>query len=324
MPRKYQLPLKFGFSNSTLPGSNTQVEKTEINKKELLQNTTMLVTLEIGMPGQTRKDYDATEVVHKAYNADSDAGGYSKKLYARKYTYDLTRIAGAARKMLKDKTLPWRGKDRLLPSKLYMDFIAEIGTIKNRFMAAKEDFKNDWTNIIAEAANRHGTMHDPNAYPQVAELDNHFYFNIDIKPVPKGDHFDLREIISDELDILKEELIKTNEKDFNNAASDMWYRLFDVVQSLKIKMTDKDAKAYHKTIITNIEDLLGIMNALNITQDPELERISDEVKTKLCLYDVNDIKKDENLREDIATDAGNIMKDIVQISGITPKPTKVQ
>jgi len=278
----------------------------------------MLTRLEIGMPGQTQKDDSATGVVHAHYQAKSDAGGYQKKLYARHFTANLTRIASSARLFFRQNTLPWRGRNRLLPSKQYMTFISDMGKYKTEFMNAKTEFKNNYTNIIAEAATRQGSMHDPSTYPPMVALDNYFMFEIDIDPVPKGSHLDLKDILMDELEIMREQIDKNNNESFKSATQDLWFRLFDVVKNMQTKMANKNAKAYHKTIITNIEDLLSLLDVLNITKDPELERMGTEVKGKLCLYDINDIKEDENLREDLATEASDLMQGIINATGIDP------
>ena len=308
--------MKFGFSSDgTLMGTNTKV-----NKAEILSQTAMLVSLEIGLPGQSLKDEAATVSVHQTFNAQYDAGYYQKKLYIPSDVSEIRRTASDARLYYREHTLPWRGKNRLLPSKTYMTFVSEMNTLKTFFFNARDNFKADYTNILTRSEQNLGSaMFNIGEYPDILELNDHFIFELDVSPVPAGAHMeDLKDLIGDDLEILKAEINANTEEDLKKATNDLWFRLFDVVRDLQKKMSNKEAKAYHKTIVTNIEDLLVILRTLNVAQDMELERMSEEVRQKLCSFDINDIKESEGLREDLASDAGKIMHDIIGHTGVDP------
>jgi len=316
MTNKYQLPLKFGYApDGTLLGSNTNIDKAKI-----LSQTAMLITLEIGLPGQSIKDEAATVSVQQVFSTSYDAGYYHKKLYDSDDISDIRRAAAEARAYYREHSLPWRGKNRLLPSKEYMDFVSAMNTLKTLFFNARDNFKADYANVLKRSEKRLGqTLYNQQEYPDVKELDYHFVFELDVQPVPSGDHLnDIKDLVYDDLEIIKAEINSNVEEDLHKAMNDLWFRLFDVVRDMHNKMSNKDAKAYHKSIVTNIEDLLIILKTLNIAGNTELERMSEEIKNKLCSYDMDDIKNSEKLREDLTDETSQIMHDIMGITGVDP------
>ena len=313
--RQTQKPLAFGYTN---PGSNT-----EMKIQDPLTQTAMLVTLTIAIPGMTKKDQDVTDSVHAQYNTAFNAGGYVKRKYGSLYTRPITSIATAARSYHRSVTMPWRGGDRLLPSKLYMEYTAKMGDFKIDFLRARDEFKAVWSDICTEAQNRLGSMYNANDYPDFYSLDYEFVFNIDVNPISKGCHLDLVDLVTDELDILRDRIDEYNQKNLEKATQDLWFRLYEVVEAMQLKMTDEDAKIYRQSILTNITDLLSLLGDLNIAQDPQLEKLALDVQSKLCVYDINDIKGDKHLRADLAQEADDIMNEMIGHIGFKPKTKNV-
>lgn len=303
-----QLPLKL-----STPSTNSN-----IITPEPLSQTAMLVTLNISMPGITAKDDNATRAAHSVYGIGFASGHYQKNKYAKVYINPVQSVMQQARAYHRNMTMPWHGLNRLLPSKLYFEYTQEMNNHKLEFGNKRDDFIAKWPDIIAEAQNRLKTLYRPGDYPSAGSLKAYFSFDLEINPIPKGEHLDLKDLVTDELDILKGEIEKANDRHFKSATQDLWFRLFEVVEAMHKKVSNPDAKRFHKTIVTNIEDLVKLLDSLNVSKDPQLIEMTEEIATKLCTYDVNDIKKSKHVRADLANETDEILDKMSAYTGIKP------
>ena len=64
---------------------------------------------------------------------------------------------------------------------------------------------------------------------------------------------------------------------------------------------------FRDSVMTNMVDLVEILPALNVTEDPELEEMCADVKAALTGYSVKDLRKDAKIRETAGTEAKRIM-----------------
>ena len=82
-------------------------------------------------------------------------------------------------------------------------------------------------------------------------------------------------------------------------------QLFDVVnhmhKKLKIKAGDTGGE-FRNTLTENISELVGLMPALNITNDPELKKLTDAAY-KMSLYSPDELRSDETKRTKAAAEA---------------------
>jgi hypothetical protein len=58
-------------------------------------------------------------------------------------------------------------------------------------------------------------------------------------------------------------------------------------------------KRYHDSLVDNATELLDLLAGFNISGDPELTRIENQLRSALTGVDINDIRKDEFVRADV-------------------------
>jgi hypothetical protein len=70
---------------------------------------------------------------------------------------------------------------------------------------------------------------------------------------------------------------------------------------------DDKTKRFHDTFVTNALDLCKLLNHMNITNDPQLEKAKQQLELVLVGTDVDDIKDNEFVRSDMKKRVDNIL-----------------
>lgn len=265
----------------------------------------MLVDLDISVVGTSKKDDVITTNTQAQNGASNGSGYYLKRIIDKKYT-KFNSIASRAREYHRKTTLAWGDNgERLLPSKLYFDYTTEMADFKAQFEAEVLSFISVYPSILADMPAILGNMHDPNDYPDQASLHQHFQFETKIRPVPDADDFRV-DISNDEIERIKQQISEESDKLQKEAMDELWQKLYTPVKKMADKLSDKDAKRYHKSLIGNIVEITDILPKLNIGNDKALETLSTDIVSRLCGENIKDIKANPLVRQDMAEAAGDI------------------
>ena len=272
-----------------------------------LHNKAMLVSLNISNFTGMIKDNIVTDDTNKNFQADSDAGYYSKRRLPKKALKPIHKIVNQARKRHLEMTTPWKDDGyRLLASKGYQDYTDEMRELKRLFFEELDDLKANYESYKAESAKSLGNMYVDAEYPPVEELAAKFDFDIDIQPVPVSDDF---RVVMDgsELDKIKKK-IKEQESIAQNAATEeLWGRLQKVINNVVTIGSNPKAPVY-ESLMGNIEKVLDQVEKLNITDNADLKIIADEAKKKLLsVYSPGQLRKDKQSKQEAANDASMIL-----------------
>jgi hypothetical protein len=273
--------------------------------------------LQINQLGLSKKDKAITDAAHNAYGInDSRAGHYRKFMVDRTDVLKLSKTANTARSLHRVMTVPWgQDKYRLLPATLIQKYTRKIKQIKIEFYSHVSDLEVRWPSIISGAKLRLGPAFDPTDYAVASEIKEVYLFDIHFKPVPQDDHFVL-EVEQETLQEMKDKLNKDQDANMENAMENLWHRLYEVVERMAERLDDKKPRIF-KTLVTNIEELTGILPDLNLTGDPQLTDMCNDVKDKLCSYTAGQLKKDSRVRKQTAQDAKDIQRKMDAIMGKT-------
>lgn len=268
-----------------------------------LNNSAMLVTLTISQWTARKFDKTVSAEVERSHQA-RDAGRYSKHLVAKDALEAISKIASAARTYHYKTTLPWGDNgDRLLPAILFEDYAKAIRSYKSQFEGSVRTFVRDYPQLVADARARLGTMYRPEDYPPVSSISERFSIATEFSPVPTSGDFrvDLNE---EYVDSIKRDLETRLVSRQEEAVRHCYTRLKEVIGNIHERLADED-KVFRDTLITNAEELISILPALNITNDPALRALSDEVKELLVHPDR--LRQDKTLRSQTADRAAEIL-----------------
>lgn len=278
-----------------------------------ISSSAVLVELNISVWTANKLDKSATEAVLSNNSASKDSAQVRKNLMAgtdkRKKISD---YAAKARLYHNQTTLSWSDKGaRLLPTSLFMEYKQNMNVYQQNMNTMIEDFYANYADLIELSKHHMGDLFNPYDYPSIEELRNKFGFRLVFSPLPEGGDF--------RLDIPKadmEELGQQYESAFNDRLKDAmrepWEKLHKTLTHISEKLTDVDGddetkKRYHDTLITNAQDLCGLLTHLNVTKDPMLEQARRSLELTMLGIDIEAIKESPDVRSSVKAKVDDIL-----------------
>ena len=272
-----------------------------------IKNKALLVNLKISQMSGFKIDKGATEQVALNNNSSMEAGRYNKNLFAS--TDLLSNIKSKTndiRKKFYHNTLPWGLKGtHMLPSANFMDFSAEFRADKKDWFSLVDEFIVGIPKIKVDAPRVLCKMYNEADYPTEEEARARFSMDMEITSIPDDD-FRVQGISDDELDTIRKDItnkVTTATEDAMNVA---WQRLYDTVSHMAETLADP-AKNFKNTLVENTQDICSVLTRLNVTDDPNLERLRQEVEASLTTTNPEVLRHDPDARRDTAEDAKAIM-----------------
>ncbi len=272
-----------------------------------IKNKALLVNLKISQMSGFKIDKGATEQVALTNNSSLEAGRYNKNLFAS--TDLLSNIKSKTndiRKKFYHNTLPWGLKGtHMLPSANFMDFSAEFRADKKDWFSLVDEFIVGIPKIKVDAPRVLGKMYNEADYPTEEEARARFSMDMEITSIPDDD-FRVQGISDDELDTIRKDITNKVTTATEDAMSVAWQRLYDTVSHMAETLADP-AKNFKNTLVENTQDICSVLTRLNVTDDPNLEKLRQEVEASLTTTNPEVLRHDPDARRDTAEDAKAIM-----------------
>ncbi len=291
----------------------------------------MLVSLKITAWSSSKLDKSATnEVLDNHGAADRKAGRFTKTLVAKDAMAEIKKIAAEARVFHYDLTLPWsQDGSRILPTKAFAKYDGDMSMMKDKYMAAVRDFIAVYPTQVTEAKDRLGSLFNEADYPSIEEVESKFSWEFVYSPLPSSDDF--RIAMSEDMSAaIKKQYEEYAQTQIKEANKHLWQRAYDVVSHMVTKLDEYGQpgregqeeetvdgkvkkvriKTFHESLITNAREMADALSTLNISQDPELDRLSTEIKEQLTQYDAQDLKEDTLIRTRVAKSAKKMVEEI--------------
>lgn len=269
----------------------------------MLKTNSLIVSFSASQWVARKHDKTITNEVKTTHNAADDAGRYNKLLVSKEHTDPINQIVGKARSFHYTNTLSWGdNNERLLPTKNYFDYVAEMAKLKGEFEQAVVAFFNNYDNVIAEARIRLNGMFKETDYPTKLEIQNKFAFKTSFMPVPDND---IRiELQNEEVDKIRQGI----EMELNNriagAVNDIWARIKDTIGKMRDKLADSEA-IFRDSLFENIKELAELLPRLNVTNDINIANVCNDIQGLIA--DPVAIRNNKQLRKDKADEADQIL-----------------
>lgn len=275
-----------------------------------IKKDTMVVNLQIGVWMGYRLDKDASRHVTTNAHADDDAARVNKHLIPKSALKPVISAASSVRTHFYDRTLPWKDNgDRLLTRRMYMPFVEQHARLVAEFEGQVEDFlARTYLSARDQAEFRMGALFKEDDYPEPSELRRRFYVHLDIDAVTEANDF--RVALDDsERDAIKEQMEGAMQQRLGRAMLDVWQRLARTLGHFAEKVGAEDA-LFRDSTVRNLEEIIDILPALNILDDPNLERIRKDIQNSLVCYEPVELRKKPKVREAAAGEAKRIMDEM--------------
>ena len=273
----------------------------------MIQNSSMLVDLNISVWTGRKQDKKVSEEIDAAKSTKVKAGNYHKKLLAGTKLEEVQKLVGVIRVWHYEQTLPWSdGGSRLLPMKNFFDYKQRLGEYETEFVEVVEDFLREYPTLVSAAAFQLGDLYNAEEYPHVDKLRDKFRFRYVFLPVPEVGDF--RIDVNEEH---KAELVKQYEQFYENklseAMNDTWERLHECLTKMSDKLAGDEKQIFRDSLVNNAVDLCALLTRLNVTNDSRLEMARQKLESALVGVTPKDLRDDNALRKDTKAKVDEIL-----------------
>jgi len=278
-----------------------------------IASSAVLVELNISVWPANKVDREMTETVNTNASAVRDASQTRKNLFAgTTLRKDIEKLAARIRLYHNQNTLPWADKgQRLLPTKLFMEYKQTMNNYEVQFSQLCSNFFVEYPRLVAEAQQHLGTMYRAEDYPDLEDVRMKFGFRKAFDPIPESGDFRL-DVSAQDLEEVKAGYEAKFDERLAEAMRTPWERLHTVLTSMSEKLKDEDGvdskKRYHDSLVTNAQDLVGLLDKMNITNDPKLEEARKQLELTMLGADIETIKESSHARESMKNKVDAILQ----------------
>jgi hypothetical protein len=296
-----------------------------MNAKQLstpLSRKAVLVSVNISQWTARKVDKAVTEKVNADHEAANDAGRYNKLLIDSKHLSKLTALVRQARELHYTMTLPWMDEGpRILANVLFVDFSNQFRTIKREFEREAATFTANYATYVDERRKQLGRMFKDSDYPSPTEMRKRFKMDLVVLPLPDAGDFRVEQLDDDIVDQLRNELAETTRDVERHTLQETARQIVEVVghmnDQLKKYTQPKDGKRafFMNSLVDNVRDLAKLLPAFNLTDDPELAKITKRIVNELCVEDAETLRRNEDVCVTVQKSADQIVKAVGGLLG---------
>lgn len=278
-----------------------------------IASSAVLVELNISVWPANKVDREMTDTVNANASAVRDASQTRKNLFAgTTLRKDIEKLAARIRLYHNQHTMPWADKgQRLLPTKLFMEYKQTMNNYEAQFKQMCDNFFIAYPQLVNEAQTHLGTMYRATDYPDLTNVREKFGFRMAIDPIPESGDFRL-DIATHDLEEIKQNYEAKFDERLAEAMRTPWERLHSVLTAMSEKLKDEDGeeskKRYHDSLVTNAVDLCGLLDKMNITNDPKLEDARKQLELTMLGADIETIKDSATVRESMKNKVDAILQ----------------
>jgi hypothetical protein len=281
----------------------------------------MLVSLTIKAWTGSKLDKRVSQDVAAREGADNDAGNYNKKLVAKDALAEIKTISGEARHRHYEYTLPWsQDGARILPSAMHAKYAADMREMQDRFELAVKGFLNDYEGQILLAQRRLGGMFVEADYPSPQDIAGKFSWDINVMPIPSGNDFRVS-LSQDMTTAIRQDIEAKSSKAVQDAMRGLFERVAKAIGHMAESLEDygeviddkgkvRKINPFRDTLVSNLEELVELLPALNVTGDSTLTTVTEEIKNKLLARTAEELRSMPVVRKEVAQHARKVLEDM--------------
>jgi hypothetical protein len=269
-------------------------------KMKKLSEVALLADVTISKWSGSISDQQTTNEILDKKNAQRDRGRFIKKLLM-----DVGPLKAITNKLYheyKMKSTAWEDGRRLLPvehfdsiTKLHRDCCDELEK-------ALEEFGKNYPGYKEKAKEELGELYNETEFPSFEDFKKKWRIRIDFFPIPESKHF----IIKAEKNLINE-MKKNFDEAINNkqmvAIKEIKERVLETVGKIIERLSDKNMKFSRqgKEVMDSVRELVDLLPSLNLFDDPNINKMIDDLKTNLYPITDEDLKKKDKRKKILTT-----------------------
>jgi|TARA_R110000868_G_scaffold45669_5_gene151391 hypothetical protein len=260
-----------------------------------------LVELSIGLPSGRKKDVKQAEELNAKNNSDHVHNVTKSTLKGSVVLENAIKHGAQIRAEHTRMTLPYNNSGlRLVTNAMLVDYLAYMNDAEQEQSEYRDKFLSEYPDIIANAPTVMGAAYKAEDYPSYGVMADKFRWSLEFYPVPTSGHFPT--------DIANEMIAKFQADDdarIQRAMGDVYGRMSKLITRLSDQL-QPDKKVYN-SLIEGARELCDNIKSMNLTGDPQLEGIRQELQKAMLGVDAVDIRSDEAYRKDVKTKVDDIL-----------------
>ncbi len=282
-----------------------------------IAESALLVDLKVSQWGASKTDRLMSGTF--TYEKHGEAGSYRiiKSLIPKRFLDPINSTTNSIRKLLHTYTFPWlHDGTGILPVTLHERFVTQYMKLEGQFTQQVDDLIDNMPTIRLAAAVSLGDGFDENEIPNDGAIRNMFRVRVRFMPISTEGDFRV-DMSEDIIESIKEDFASELEDQVSNSIASVYARVVGLLESMidgldrhgVVQVGSTKASYFKEATIQNVCDLSDILDDLNIVDDPNLTTLSSDIRTKLTMFDAQDLRDDDNLRAEVKQDAARILQD---------------
>lgn len=281
------------------------------------------ILVKVSVPGaqSKRKSDTATRQLATAMNADESAISCVVNIMPDEYVNAVNAASSRIRAENYMMTSPWGDdKARIMSIDFLEKHRASLNNLIPAYKAEVERMADSMPAIIQAAKFRLGEAFDEAMFPTPEQFKAKMQVSIRYYPIPAGEDFRVN-LDEDTISYMRQELENEITQRVSDSIADVKNRLVKVVSSyierLEKVSNYRDASGKRRvaghvrsSITGNIQDLIDVIPALNITDDQEVVKLSNQLRADLCTYSAETLNDSQQVREAMISKAKQILKQL--------------
>jgi hypothetical protein len=185
-----------------------------------------------------------------------------------------------------------------------MEFNQRMQDFEDEFSKLVADFVDVYPTLITAQAMALGDMFNRDDFPSPSDVAHRFDFRLNYMPVPTAGDFRV-DVGNDAEKELREKLSKLADERIGHAMRDVKARLKEHLDRMSDRLGSDvvggviQTRKFHDSLLDTAFELCDMVKALNITNDPDLEAARKELATTIQGLDVQDLRKNVPVRNDV-------------------------
>lgn len=273
-----------------------------------LENRAMIAVLSMGQWSARKMDKRETAAVAAKHGTAIEVGSYWKSVLPfTKSLDDIHKKSGAIRTFHYANTAEWGIEgQRIFKSSHFLTYGAGMRTHLAERARLVRAFLPQYPHLQQLARNTLNGMYNDDDYPSPDEVERKFHAKVSYMPVATAGDWRV-ELADSEMDELRMQLTADIQESCGVAMKDVWQRLYKVVKHAADTLADPKAKGWKDTLILNPLELCKLLPNLNLTDDPNLEAMRNEVEGVFAAHSIEAIRQPGVTRNETVAKLADVM-----------------
>jgi hypothetical protein len=290
-----------------MPSDNSNIVGFPATRMNNSVSSALLFSLTLNIGRNSAQDEDATAEVIASKEAQSDAGTFTKKFFPKESLKALRDLDGLWRRECKKLTVPWEGSERICTSSARPRVLAKCEEYAAKRNALKRDFiDNKYPELARNASVRLGKLYSVDDFPSAEDLEESICYKATFLPLPDAANI-MVEGSPEELERLRLEARAEIQSRVAAGQADVWRRIVTPVTNFVSRLGQPDAIITQPSIDA-IREIVGLIPALNLSNDHDLEEFRLRVTEQLTGFNASDVRSNPTLRHSLASKGSALME----------------